>query len=89
MTDTEISEIIAKDDLSEARSAIARALAVNPDDDGAYYCLGRVLWKFDRRPEALSAFTAAVRLNPDSPARHALEMGRDVFDFFNPDLLNP
>ena len=89
MTDTEISEIIAMDDLSEARSAIERVLAVNPGDDSAYYCLGRVLWKFDRRSEALSAFPAAVRLNPDSPARHALEMGRDVFDFYNPDLLNP
>ncbi len=89
MTDSEINEIIALDDFSQAESAIARALTVNPDDDGAYYCLGRVLWKFGKRSEALSAYSKAVKINPDSPARHALELGRDIFDFFNPDLLNP
>ncbi|MBD5213643.1 MAG: tetratricopeptide repeat protein [Bacteroidales bacterium] len=89
MTETEISKIISLDDFSKAKEALDRVLADNPQDDSAYYCLGRVLWKFDKRSEALSAYNMAVKLNPESPARFALEMGKSVFDFFNPDLLNP
>lgn len=89
MTESEITQIIACDDFSKGREAVDAAIRENPRDDTAYYCLGRLLWKFDRRAEALSAYTTAVRLNPDSPARHALEMAQGIFDFFNPDLLNP
>lgn len=89
MTPEEISAIIGNHTIDEARSAVGRALAANPADDAAYYCLGRVLWKYGERAQALEAYNQAVKLNPESPARHAIEIARSVFDFFNPDLLNP
>ena len=89
MTDIQIAEIIADATLEEARREVELALSVNAGDDRAYYCLGRVLWKYGHRSEAMAAYSAAVKINPDSKARHALEMAREVFDFFNPDLLNP
>ena len=89
MTDIQIAEIIADATLEEARREVELALSVNAGDDTAYYCLGRVLWKYGYRSEAMAAYSAAVKINPDSKARHALDMAREVFDFFNPDLLNP
>ncbi len=89
MTPEKIADIIAHYTPAEARRAIDEALAADPRDDSAYYCLGRVLWKAGDRSGALSAYSKAVEINPDSPARHAVELARSVFDFFNPDLLNP
>lgn len=64
-------------------------IVANPGDDEALYTLGRLYWKQGRHGEALTAYQRAVAINPHSPARHAIEMAHDVFNFFNPDLLNP
>lgn len=69
------------------------ALAAQIETDAAnadlYYRRGRLLWKLDRRGEAISDYERAVALDPQSPAAAALEMSRGIMDFFNPDMLNP
>lgn len=69
------------------------ALAAQIESDAAnadlYYQRGRLLWKLDRRSEAISDYEHAVALDPGSPAGTALEMARNIMDYFNPDLLNP
>lgn len=88
ITNEKIAEILDMD-AERGRREVAAMLAANPDDDGAYYCLGRLLWKNGDRAGAMAAYTKAVALNPKSPASHALDLAHSVFDFFNPDLLNP
>lgn len=60
-----------------------------PQDDEAYFMRGKLNWRMQRYPEAVTDFEHAVGINPGSGATHALELARDVFDFYNPDLLNP
>lgn len=55
----------------------------------ALYLRGRLNWKLGRKGEAISDYSAAVALDPHSPAAAALDMARQVMDFFNPDLYNP
>ena len=55
----------------------------------AYYLRGRLMWKLGRKAEAMSDYSKAAAIDPSSPAATALEMARDVMNFFNPDLYNP
>lgn len=55
----------------------------------AYYLRGRLMWKLGRKAEAMSDYSKAAAIDPSSPASAALEMARDVMNFFNPDLYNP
>lgn len=50
---------------------------------------GKLLWKSDRRGEAISAYEKGAQLDPDGPAALLLSHSRSIMDFFNPDLLNP
>ncbi len=50
---------------------------------------GRLLWKLGRKADAMSDYAAAADLDPSSPAAAALEMARDIMDFYNHDLYNP
>ena len=58
-------------------------------DDKVYYVMGRLYWRLGHHAEAVNCYRRALELNPESDARHALERATQVFDFFNPDLLNP
>ena len=73
----------------EAIDMLESHLKENVGDDSAFYALGRLYWKVGERSRALACYRTAVELNPDSPARHALQLTADIFNFFNPDLLNP
>lgn len=50
---------------------------------------GRVYWRMQKYAAAVTDFEAAVAINPESGAQSALELARDVFNFYNPDMLNP
>lgn len=50
---------------------------------------GKLLWRMDRRGEAMSAYEQGAQLDPDGPAALLLAHSRSIMDFFNPDLLNP
>lgn len=88
------SEQIIKDLISEGRydeavSALDRNIEENATNALWWYLRGKTYWRMQRRADAISDYEEAVHLDPQSPAAHALEMARDVMNFYNPDLLNP
>lgn len=50
---------------------------------------GKLLWRLDRRGEAISAYEEGAKLDPAGPCSTLLEMSGDIMNFFNKDLLNP
>lgn len=89
MTDDEILSLIDAAEPCEALSTLNGMIRQGCECDTVYYAMGRLYWRLGNHAEAVRAYRAAVAINPDSVARHALEMADDVFRFFNPDLLNP
>lgn len=87
--EAQITGLIDAGKYDEAIELISRALAANNDNDSLYFLRGKIYWKKGLRKEAMNDYSYALMLNPDSPAKIALEHARDVASFFNPDLLNP
>lgn len=86
------AEIFKMTERGESRAALEcleRYIAATGGDDEAYYVAGRLYWQLDEHGKAIASYRKALEINPDSKARHALEIASDVMDFFNPDLLNP
>ncbi|MDE6556243.1 MAG: tetratricopeptide repeat protein [Duncaniella sp.] len=84
-----IDLLIASGKFAEAEESLRTLIAGQSDDDSLHFALGKLLWRLGRRSEATSEYLKAFQLNPESPARIALENARQVADFFNPDLYNP
>lgn len=84
-----IEALISAGEYDKALVLLDSRLAVAPDDDGLLFLRGKLKWRLGRRAEAMSDYSAAAQLNPQSPAALALEHARDVEAFFNPDLYNP
>lgn len=84
-----IQQLIDENRFDEAVVAIDLYLQENTRDDEAYFVRGKLSWRLQNYSAAVTDFETAVSINPDSGARHALELARDVFDYYNPDLLNP
>lgn len=89
MLPEKIMTLINDGNTAEAIKLLSRYVSEQVDDDFAYYVMGRLYWQQGNHAEAVNSYRRAIAINPDSKARHALEMATDVFDFFNPDLLNP
>ncbi len=88
------SEQIIVDFITEGRYDDAISyLDRNIEEDSGnalwWYLRGKAYWRTERYTEAISDYEEATHLDPNSPAVHALEMARDVMNFYNPDLLNP
>ena len=73
----------------EAMSTLNMLIAENPTDDRVLFDRGKLKWRLGDRAGAMSDYSKATGLNPDSPAAMALEQARDIAGFFNPDLYNP
>ncbi len=84
-----VDKLIADNRLDEALHILNNTLAQSPGDAEALFARGRIYWRQGHHGEAISDYTAAVSIDPQSPASIALEQARQVMDFFNPDLLNP
>ncbi len=89
MLPDKIEDLIAASQWNDAIRELDHHIEENPDDDNAMYARGRLQWKVGERARAMASYRQAIAVNPDSPARHALEMAGDVFDFYNKDLYNP
>lgn len=89
MLPEEIHMLINDGRVDEALARLKQHVAEHADSDDAWFVMGRLHWQSGRHADAVNCYRQAVEINPDSPARHALELATDVFDFFNPDLLNP
>ena len=59
-----------------------------PMDDGLYYLLGNAWRKKGNWQMAINNYLEALNLNPDSPAKQALEIANDILDFYNKDMYN-
>lgn len=60
----------------------------NADAD-IYYQRGRIYWKLQQHGAAISDYETAAQLDPSSPAAQALQMSRQVMDFYHKDRYNP
>lgn len=73
----------------EALQELDGYISAHPDDDEALTQRGLRHWGAGKRSLAINDFLAAVRLNPASPAAHALVATKDILDYRNKDLYNP
>lgn len=55
----------------------------------AHYEEGRRLWALGRHGEAMTEFNRAIALDPESPAKTAVEMSQTIMDFFDRQQFNP
>lgn len=86
----QIDLLLSQNRLEDALALVDTGIAAGADNlDELYFYRGKINWRRGLNTLAITDFEHAVAINPDSKARHALEMARDVTDFFNPDLLNP
>lgn len=86
-----IEQKIQENCLDEAREMALRLIHDAPEgnDEKALFLLGKIEWKCGNKAAAIANYTAAVRLNPDSEARTALEQARQIMNFYHRDLYNP
>lgn len=85
----EIRRLIEEDQYDKALARLDHAIEVCPSDSVMWYERGRLYWRLGNKADAISDFEEALYLDRESPARHALQLARDVMDFYNTDLLNP
>ena len=57
-------------------------------DDRLFYLLGNAWRKKGNWQMAMNNYLEAVQLNPESPARQALDIAREILDFYNKDMYN-
>ena len=62
--------------------------AGGPMDDTLYYLLGNAWRKKGNWQMAMNNYLEALNINPDSPAKQALNMANDILDFYNKDMYN-
>lgn len=58
-------------------------------DDTLFYLQGNAWRKKGDWQQAMNNYLEAVRLNPDSPAKGALEIANEILAFYNKDMYNP
>ncbi len=84
-----INALLHKNSIDEALRLAEENVAANPSDAMALYIRGKVRWRKGLKGEAMSDYTAASLLDPDGPAKVALEQAQEVIHYYNPDLMNP
>lgn len=73
----------------EAIPVLDEYLAIHPQDDEALTLRGMKKWSVNRRGEAINDYLSALKINPESRAKTALEYANSILDFYSKDLLNP
>ena len=58
-------------------------------EDEREYRLGNEFRRKGDWQNAMNHYLEAVSINPDSPAKGALEMIEGILDFYNKDIYNP
>lgn len=57
-------------------------------DDGLYYLLGNAWRKKGNWQMAINNYLEALGINPDSPAKQALDIANEILAFYNKDMYN-
>lgn len=73
----------------EAIAWLDEYIILHPDDDEAFTIRGIKHWGLNHRKEAINDYLAALKINPESRAKMALEYAYSILDYYNKDLLNP
>lgn len=73
----------------EALPLLDEYVLLYPEDDEGFTIRGLKHWNLNHRKEAINDYLTAIRINPKSRAKTALEFANSVLDFYNKDLLNP
>ena len=84
-----IEELINQNRLEEAIISLNNAIEIDANNDQLYFLRGKLHWRLGNRSQAITDYEHAVAINPQSPARIALDNAQDVISFFNPDIFNP
>ena len=84
-----IEELINQNRLEEAIISLNNAIEIDAYNDQLYFLRGKLHWRLGNRSQAITDYEHAVAINPQSPARIALDTAQDVISFFNPDIFNP
>ena len=84
-----ITALLQEDKADEAIAALeAFRSAGGVMDDSLFYLLGNAWRKKGNWQMAMNNYLEAVQLNPESPARQALDIAREILDFYNKDMYN-
>ena len=79
-------------DASKADDAIALADRFRAEggvmDDELFYLLGNAWRKKGNWQMAMNNYLEAIHLNPESPAKQALDIANEILDFYNKDMYN-
>lgn len=90
LTLQKIRTLIEDDHTADALRMLDELAVSEHCDDQVLMERGKLRWRLGMHSGAVEDYERALALNPDNrQARAALEMSRDIFDYFNPDLLNP
>lgn len=84
-----IKHLISEGRYDEAVSALDRNIEEDSANSLWWYLRGKVYWRTERYADAISDYEESAHLDPRSDGARALEMARDVMNFYNTDLLNP
>lgn len=89
MTISELKIKIHAKSYEESIEILTAYINTHPQQDGAYTLRGMKHWGAGHRSLAINDYLAAIAINPDSPARAALEAADSILAYRNKDLYNP
>lgn len=84
----QIKEMLAQGRTSEVVELLEKYVAINVQDDEAYFLLGNAYRKMENWQMAMNSYRQAMEINPESPARLAYDMVVQILDFYNKDMFN-
>lgn len=73
----------------EAIALLDNIIADNLENDEAFSLRGMKHWTLNHRQQAINDYLAAIKINPDSKAKLALQYANSILDYYCKDLLNP
>ncbi len=84
-----VKALLDDDKADEVISLLERFRAEGgPMDDTLFYLLGNAWRKKGNWQMAMNNYLEAIHVNPDSPARQALDIANEILDFYNKDMYN-
>lgn len=90
LTLQKIKTLIENNQTADALRMLDELAVSERCDDLVLMERGKLRWRLGMHSGAVEDYERALALNPENrQASAALEISRDIFDFFNPDLLNP
>ena len=82
-------ELIKGLDPEKAIEFLNEYISRNPNDDEALTERGLKFWSLNQRKEAINDYLSAIKINPESRGKMALEFANSILDYYNKDLYNP